>query len=69
MLTLIATLGKILAACIQYAHDKSLMDAGAAQAALKGLKDANDAIANANSARANADSLPIESDPDNTANK
>lgn len=42
----------------QYAHDKKLMDAGAAQSVLEGLKNANEAIYRANAARADAAKLP-----------
>jgi hypothetical protein len=49
----------------EYVKNKQLMDAGASEALLKGLRDADDAIARANSARANVDSLPVESDPQN----
>lgn len=53
----------------QYAHDKKLIDAGAAQAILKGINDAEDTIKRANNARANANSVPVESDPDDRANR
>lgn len=53
----------------QYAHDKKMMDAGAAESVLKGLNDANDAIARANLAREKIDDISIEEDDANRANK
>lgn len=52
----------------EYVSNKRLMDAGAAEAMLKGINDANDAINRANIARANYDSLPTEADPQDRAN-
>lgn len=50
-----ASLAKLLltlvSAVIQYMNNKKLMGAGAAVAALKGIQDAQDAIARANAAR------------------
>lgn len=50
---------------VQYAHDKKLMDAGAAKAVLASVEQANEEIARANAARANANSVPVSDDPDN----
>lgn len=52
-----------------YVRDKQLMEAGAAQAILRGVNDANDAIDRADNARRNYDSLPVESDPENRDNR
>ena len=52
-----------------YVRDRQLMNAGAAESILKGLNDANDAIARANAARANVDSLPVNADEANRDNK
>lgn len=52
-----------------YVRDKQLMEAGAAQAILRGVNDANDAIDRADTARRNYDSLPVESDPENRDNR
>lgn len=68
-LTLLKGLVALVTSVANYLRDKRLMDAGAAESVLKGLNDANDAINRANAARANADSVQIESDPDNRANK
>lgn len=53
----------------EYVQNKQLMDAGASEALLKGLRDADDAINRANNARANVDSLPVESDPQNRSRR
>lgn len=68
-LTLLKGLVSLVTSVANYLRDKRLMDAGAAESVLKGLNDANDAINRANAARANANSVPIDQDPDNTANK
>ena len=47
----------------KYARDKQLMDAGAAEAVLKGVNDANEAISRAN--RARNGELPDTSDDEN----
>lgn len=52
----------------EYARDKQLMDAGAAKSILKGLEDANAAIAKANAARADIDKLPVDKDSANRDN-
>ena len=43
-------------------EQKQLLDAGAAQAILKGVRDADDAITRAKFARDNADSVPVDED-------
>lgn len=53
----------------EYISNKQLMDAGASEAVLKGLRDADEAIARADSARANYDSVPVASDPQNRSNR
>lgn len=52
----------------EYVKNKQLMDAGASEAMLRGLKDANDAITRANVARTTANSLPTNLDPNNRDN-
>lgn len=59
----------LAATLAEYFKNKQLMDAGAAQAVLKGIRDADDAIARANAARNNADSLPVSDDPANRDNQ
>lgn len=46
-----------------------MMDVGAAMAVVEGLKDVQEKMAIARDAVANVDSLPIESDEANRANK
>ena len=53
----------------EYISNKRLMDAGASEAILKGLRDADDAIARADRARADFDSVPVDSDPQNRRNR
>jgi len=53
----------------QYIRDKQLMEAGKAEAILKGINDADEAIKRANDARSNVDSLPVDSDPNNRDNR
>lgn len=67
-LTLLKGLVSLVTSIANYFRDKRLMEAGAAEAILKGLNDANDAIARASVARSNADKLPVESDPNNRDN-
>lgn len=50
-LTWIKLLATLLSSALQYANNKKLMEAGAAQAALKGVQDAQDAITRADAAR------------------
>ena len=50
-LTLAGTLLAILRSLIEWLHDRQTIDAAAAQAALKGLQDANEAIDNVRNAR------------------
>lgn len=66
IIKLFLTLASTLA---QYAHDKKMMDVGAAMAVVEGLKDVQEKMAIARDAVANVDSLPIESDEANRANK
>jgi hypothetical protein len=68
MFTLLKALLTLASSLASYMHDKKLMDAGAAQAILKGVNDANEAIATANAAR-NAHSVPESTDPDNRNNQ
>lgn len=68
-LTLLKALVALVTSVANYLKDKQLIEAGAAQAVLKGLRDANDAIALANDARQHYDSLPIESDTENRDNR
>jgi hypothetical protein len=58
----------LASAMAEFAKTKRLMDAGAAEAVLKGVRDADDAINRANIARANADKLPSDNDPNNRDN-
>jgi hypothetical protein len=51
-----------------YVNTKKLMDAGASEVILKGIKDAQDQMARANNARAKYDELPVDKDPNNRAN-
>lgn len=53
----------------QYAHDKQMMDAGEAKAIIEGLKDVQNKMAIARDAVSNVDSLPVDDDPANRANK
>lgn len=53
----------------EYVTTKRLMDAGASEVILKGIKDAQDQIDRANVARAKYDELPVDKDPNNRANK
>jgi putative IMPACT (imprinted ancient) family translation regulator len=64
-LGLVKGLVTIVTMVVRYFHDKKLMDAGAAEAVLNSLKEADDAIAKADIARANANSVPVDTDPDN----
>jgi len=54
---------------LQNARDKKLIDGAIAEQTLKGLQDVQDKIAMANDAVRNVDSLPIDKDPNNRANK
>lgn len=62
LLKLVLGIASIIA---QYAHDKQLMDAGAAKAVLEGVKDVQDKMAIATAARSHANELPVDSDPHN----
>ena len=70
LLPLFAALLDFLSGFGQYLANKSLLNAGEAQAVLKGLQDATEAIKNARRARAGAlsefdslDGVPDEDDP------
>lgn len=52
-----------------YLNNKQLIDAGIAQATVKGLEDVQNKINMANNAIANYDSLPKSEDSANRANK
>ena len=65
LLKLILSLASTLA---EYAKNKQLMDAGASEAILKGVRDADDAIRRADSARNNADNISPVIDPNNRDN-
>lgn len=49
----------------KYYQDKQLLEAGAAQAILESINNANETINRANIARDNANSLPTDTDPYN----
>jgi hypothetical protein len=69
ILTLIKAFISLASSLAQYAHDKKMMDAGEAQAILEGLKDVQNKMVIARDAVANVDSVPIDKDPNNRANK
>lgn len=69
ILTLIKAFISLASSLAQYAHDKKMMDAGEAQAILEGLKDVQTKMAVARDAIANVDSVPLNKDPNNRANK
>jgi len=62
MIKLLSAILSLASAIANYLKDKQLMDAGEAKAILKGLNDADKAIAKANVARANANKLPDHTD-------
>ena len=68
-LTLIKLFLTLANALLQNARDKKLIDGAIAEQTLKGLQDVQDKIAMANDAVRNVDSLPIDKDPANRANK
>lgn len=68
-LTLIKLFLTLANALLQNARDKRLIDGAIAEQTLKGLQDVQDKINLANDAIANVDSLPIESDEANRANR
>jgi len=68
ILTLLKLFLTLASSIAKYAHDRQLMEAGAAQSVLEGIKNANDAIARATIARNNIDSLPITKDDANRDN-
>lgn len=67
--SLIKAILSLASSLAQYAHDKQLMDAGEAKAIIEGLKDVQNKMAIARNAVANVDSLPVDDDPANRANK
>lgn len=69
ILTLIKAFISLASTLAQYAHDKKMMDAGEAQAILEGLKDVQNKMAIARDAIANVNSLPVDKDDANRANK
>lgn len=69
MIELIKFLLALVSSIAKYAADKQLMDAGAAQSVLEGIKNANNAIARANDARSNFDKLPVDKDESNRDNQ
>jgi hypothetical protein len=68
IVTLIKLFLSFASTLAQYAHDKQLMDAGAAKSVLEGIQNANDAVARANDARNSANSVPVDKDPNNRDN-
>lgn len=54
---------------LQQARDKKLIDGALAEASLEGLKDVQNKVAMARDAVRNVDSLPVDKDPANRANK
>lgn len=69
-LTLAKLFLTLASAVIQYMNNQQLLEAGAAQATLKGIQDATDAISVAKSARATgANRVPVTDDPFNRDNK
>lgn len=69
ILSIIKLFLALVSSLANYAHDKQLMDAGASEAILKGLRDADDAITRARIAGDNANKLPVSTDQDNLDNK
>lgn len=68
-LALLKGLVTLVTSIAQYMRDKKLIEAGVAQATLEGLQDVQNKMAVARDAIANVDSLPIEQDTANRANK
>lgn len=67
MLTAIKALLAIVARLAQYAQQKQLLEAGAAQAILGGVREAEDAVERARAARADVrhDADSVRDDPNN----
>ena len=68
-LTLIKLFLTLANALLQNARDKKLIDGAIAEQTLKGLQDVQDKIAMANNAVRDFDSLRIDKDPNNRANR
>lgn len=59
----------LFSALATYVNNKRIADGAKAELELDSIKDANEKIAAADDARVNVDRLPVESDPQNRANK
>lgn len=68
-LTLIKLFLTLANALLQNAKEKRLIDGAIAEYTLKGLEDVQNKIAMANDAVRDVDSLPIDQDEQNRANK
>lgn len=68
-LVLLKGLVTLVNSIAKYLSDKQLIEAGVAKATLEGLQDVQDRMAAARDAIANVDSLPVDKDPANRANK
>jgi hypothetical protein len=68
-LALLKGLVSLVSCVAKYFSDKQLIDAGVAKATLEGLQDVENKMAIARDAVASVDSLPIDKDPANRANK
>lgn len=68
-LTLIKLFLTFANALMQQARDKKIIDGALAQESLEGLKDVQYKIDKANSAIRDVDSLPVDKDPANRANR
>lgn len=70
MLGLIKALLSIASSLSEYAQQRQLIDAGEAKALLRGIKDADEAIARAARIRAGVDHSPgsVRDDPNNRDN-
>lgn len=69
ILTLLKLFLSLASTFAKYAADKQLLEAGAAQSVLEGIKNANNAIARANDARSNFDKLSVDKDESNRDNQ
>lgn len=67
ILTFLKLLLTIASSLAKYASEKKLMDAGAAEAVLKGVRDADEAVDRANLARKSG-GVPVDDDPNNRDN-
>lgn len=59
----------LFSAIATWVNNKRIADGAKAELELEKLNEANDKIAIANDARSNVDKLPMESDPQDRANK